>query len=260
MKRKPSIFSKDYEKKMRKRKVKIFIIFVVCLVFIILIGIYLTGTFKTVLNDMGKKKQNPVTQNQKINSTPAKTESTKNKNSSANGKHQYTVQLSSGQNVNLLYENKNNSKKFSGIGPNNADIPYSISPSGKNIVIFDSKTQSILLFDLDGNKQDITNPKYVSSTGSVISKSSQLSSNPNYIWCSSPKFIDDNNVAYISQLPWLSKTSEYIWIANITNKSHAMVQSAEGKSIKFGDTSDKGLSVTIDGKTVYLKASGEISQ
>jgi hypothetical protein len=77
------------------------------------------------------------------------------------------------------------------------------------------KFKVYFLFDTNGNKEDITNPEYVSSSGTVISKDNQLSSNPNYIWCSSPKFIDDDNIAYISQLPWLNKSSKYIWIENI---------------------------------------------
>ncbi|MCI1715815.1 hypothetical protein [Clostridium sp.] len=256
MRRKPSIFSKDYEKKMKQRRIKIFIISAACIVLIILIGVYLTGALKDVLNDVGKKAQNPVVQNQKITKTPAKPQTSENKTE----KTQYTVQLSSGKSVNLIYENKNNSKAFKDITPKDANVVYSISPSGKNVVLFDGKIQSMLLFDINGKKQDITNPQYISSTGSVVSKDGQLSSDPNYIWCSSPKFIDDNNIAYISQLPWIGKTSKYIWIENIKDKSHLMVQSVEGEDIKFGDSTDKGLTVVVDGKTMYLTASGGISQ
>ncbi|WP_446897639.1 hypothetical protein ACSVC9_11575 [Clostridium sp. LBM24168] len=256
MRRKPSIFSKDYERKMKQRRIRIFIISAVCVVLVILIGIYLTGTLKTVLNDMGKEKQNPITQNQKVKNIPSKPQPSENKNKKA----QYTVKLSSGKSVNLIYENKNNNKIFKDVTPKDADVIYSINPSGKNIVLLDGKIQSVFLFDTNGKKHDITNPQYISSTGSVISKNEQLSSNPNYIWCNSPKFIDDNNIAYVSQLPWLGKTSKYIWIENIIDKSHIMVQSVEGEDVKFGNPTDKGLTVTVDGETMYLTASGEISQ
>lgn len=260
MRKKPSIFSKDYEKQMKRRKIKIFSIFAVCLILIVLLCIYLTGTFKTVLRDMGKKNQNNTVQNQstknKASVAPAKNIPDK----SEHKKTQYTVKLSNGKSVNLIYEKKNNSKVFKDVTPKDADLAYSISPSGKNAVVFDSKSQSILLFDINGNKQDITNQQYVSSSGTVISKSSQLASTPGYVWCSSPKFIDDNNIAYISQLPWLGRTSKYVWIENIPNKSHVMVQSIEGDDIKFGDVSNSKLAVTVDSSTVYISNTGDISQ
>lgn len=260
MRKKPSIFSKDYEKQMRKRRIRIFLVSVFCLAFIILISIYLTGMFKTALNDVGKEKKDLASQKQQ---TSKKSSTASVKNNSVNDEDeslQYTVELSDGKSVNLVYENKDNNKIFKDVIPKDANVAYSISPSGKNALIFDSKIQSILLFDTNGNKEDITNPEYVSSSGTVISKDNQLSSNPNYIWCSSPKFIDDDNIAYISQLPWLNKSSKYIWIENIQNKSHIMVQSIEGQNIEFGDITDKGLTVNVDSNTIYLKSTGEVSQ
>nr|WP_207719420.1 hypothetical protein [Clostridium sp. cel8] len=245
---------------MRKRRIRIFLVSVFCLAFIILISIYLTGMFKTALNDVGKEKKDLASQTQK---TSKKSSTASVKNNSVNDEDeslQYTVELSDGKSVNLVYENKDNNKIFKDVIPKDANVAYSISPSGKNALIFDSKIQSILLFDTNGNKEDITNPEYVSSSGTVISKDNQLSSNPNYIWCSSPKFIDDDNIAYISQLPWLNKSSKYIWIENIQNKSHIMVQSIEGQNIEFGDITDKGLTVNVDSNTIYLKSTGEVSQ
>lgn len=91
-------------------------------------------------------------------------------------------------------------------------------------------------------------------------KNSELSSDPNYIWCSSPQFIDDNNIAYISQLPWIGKTTKYVWIENLNDKSHTVVQNIQGEDLKLDKLTDKGLTVIEDGKTVFLKADGSISE
>ncbi|AND85815.1 hypothetical protein GTH52_14690 [Clostridium tyrobutyricum] len=262
MRKKPSIFSKEYEKKMKQRRIRIFAITIICIVVIALLCIYLTGAFKTALKDVKNEKQSISIKNNNTKDVSKKqpTKSTESKAENKSNDLKYEVKLSSGKSVNLTYENNNNNKTFKDVTPKDANVAYSISPSKKNIVLFDDKSQSILLFDINGNKQDITNSQYVSTNGTVVAKKSQLSSNPSYIWCSSPKFIDNDNIAYISQLPWIGKTSKYVWIRNLQNKSNVMVQSIEGESIKFGDVTDKGLTVISDGTTVYLTAAGEVSQ
>lgn len=262
VRRKPSIFSKDYERKMRHRKVKIFGISIICLAVIVLIGVYLTGTFKSALNDVNKQKQSMVSNSKKQSSTSVKKPSqvSKPEEKSKDKGSKYAVSLTNGKKINLIYETKNNDKVFKDVTPKDANVVYSISPSGKNILVFDDKSQSILKFDSNGNKQDVTNPQYVSTTGSTIEKNAQLSSNPNYIWCSSPKFIDENNIAYVSQLPWIGKTAKYVWVENLQTKANVMVQSIEGADIKFDAVTDKGLTTIVDGNTVYVTTSGEISQ
>lgn len=256
---KPSIFSKDYEKKMRRRKKRIAFAVFVSIILIIFAVIY----SKNVFRNFGTNANNT-----KNNTTPNKNE-TKSSNinkqeSKAPAKQEkvegYSIQLSDGTTVNAIYETKNNDKTFKYISPAESNIQYSISPAGKNIVLFDSKVQSIILMDISGNKQDITNPQYVSTSGTVITKSSQLSAQPEYIWCSAPKFIDEDNIAYISQLPWIGKTTKYIWIENIKNKTHTWVQGIEGEDVKLDKLTDKGLTVIVDGKTIYLTSNGSITE
>lgn len=126
--------------------------------------------------------------------------------------------------------------------------------------MFDNKAQSIILVDINGNKQDITNSRYVSSSGTEITKTSQLSAQPSYIWCSSPKFISEDTIAYISQLPWIGKSTKYIWIENVKNKTHSLVEGIEGEDIKLDKITDKGLILTIDGKIMYLTSGGNITE
>ena len=256
---KPSIFSKDYENQMRKRKKRIsFTIFIATIV-VIFATVSIKGMFKSLSKNEVKTKNSITTDKEKVKSTESKkvetTESEKIKKSEG-----YDIQLSNGKTVSAVYENKNNDITFKNVSPSDSNVLYNISPSGKNIIVFDDKAQSIILVDIKGNKQDVTNMQYTSSSGSIILKNSQLSSQPGYIWCSSPKFIDNDNIAYISQLPWIGKTTKYVWIENLKDRSHSIAQEIQGEDLKLDGLTDKGLTVTEDGKTVFLKADGSISE
>jgi cell division protein FtsL len=258
---KPSIFSKEYDKKMRRRKRNLIILVIVCIFVIALAVIYIRGAFKDVLKETNKIKSNISAENKPVkDSSKGAKAPVENKSKSTEKAGSYKIELSDGKSANLTYEGKDSEKKFKSVSPGDGSIVYDISPSAKNIVLFDGKSQSILLVDINGSKQDLTNPKYVSTTGNVIEKNTQISNNPSYMWCSSPKFLDDNNIAYTSQLPWLGKTQKYVWIENIQNKSHVMVQGIQGENVKLQGLTEKGLTVVEDGTTVYVNASGSITQ
>lgn len=256
---KPSIFSKDYENQMRKRKKRISFTILITAIVVIFVSVYMKGMFKSVSKNEVKTKNSITTDKEKAKSTESRkveaTEPQKIKKSEG-----YDVKLSSGKTVSAVYENKNNDITFKSVSPSDSNILYNISPSGKNIIVFDDKAQSIILVDIKGNKQDVTNMQYTSSSGSVTLKNAQLSSQPSYIWCSSPKFIDNDNIAYISQLPWIGKTTKYVWIENLKDRNHSLVQEIQGEDVKLDGLTDKGLTVIEDGKTVFLKADGSISE
>lgn len=257
---KPSIFSKEYEKKIQRHRRNKVILIVVCLMVVVLIVIYIRGAFKDVVKETSKVKNNIVSETKQTKNS-AKSQkapqfNTQTKTKDTASENSYKIKLSNGKEVNLIYQVKGNDKVFK---PDSSGT-YDVSPSGKNAVLFDDKSQSMLLVDTNGNKQDITNPQYVSTTGTVITKESQLANNPGYIWCSSPKFIDDNNIAYVSQLPWIGKTKKYVWIEALQNKNHVMVQNIEGEDVKIQGLNEKGLTVIVDGNTVYLTASGSVTQ
>lgn len=256
---KPSIFSKDYEERMRARKKRIALVVLVSVTIVILATVYIRGILKNFTGSTNNVKSNVVSNKNETKSSNTTKQEATNSNKSEK-KEEYVVQLSDGSNVNAVYETKNNEKTFKSISPAESNVLYSISPSGKNIVLFDNKAQSIILVDIDGNKQDITNPKYVSTSGTEINKASQLAAQPDYTWCSSPKFISDDKIAYISQLPWIGKSTKYIWTENIKDKTHALIQGIEGQDIKFDKITDRGLTVIIDGKTMYLTSSDSISE
>jgi biopolymer transport protein ExbD len=180
---KPSIFSKDYEQKMRRRKKRITLTFFISVILIIFVVVYIKGVFKNFGTSVKNTKSNVVSsKNEPKNSNI-------NKPQKSEG---YDIQLSDGTTDSAIYETKNNEKTFRYLSPTGSNTYYDISPSGKSMVVFDSKAQSIILMDISGNKQDITNNQYVSTSGTEITKTAQLSAQPDYIWCSSPKFINED--------------------------------------------------------------------
>ena len=56
----------------------------------------------------------------------------------------------------------------------------------------------------------------MSSKNEIFSKEEQLKKHPTYIWSITPKFIDEDNIAYVSELPWINeKAVQYIWKVNL---------------------------------------------
>jgi hypothetical protein len=251
---KPSIFSKDYEKKMRRRRKIITFAVVISIVLVIYTAASMQGIFRNLNKEINQVKNVTTDKGKEIkkqSETPAK------KVEKSEG---YSIKLSSGKSVNAIYEVKNGNKVFKELSPAENNAAYSISPLGKNMVIYDNKVQGITLVDINGNKQDISNTQYTASSGTVITREAQIASDPNYIWCYSPKFIDENNIAYISQLPWIGKSTKYIWIETITNKSNTLVQGIQGEDVKLDKLTGKGLTIISDGKTVFLTSNGNVSE
>ncbi|MHC1720586.1 MAG: hypothetical protein AB9844_08005 [Clostridiaceae bacterium] len=243
---KPSIFSSDYEKRMRRRRIS-FALFFVIIAFIIA-GIYLIG--KGHISDFLTKKANQevvVDKNKDKKEQEQKTV-----------EGSYNLTLIGGSSIKTLYKTEGSAKKFTGISPEGNNISCSINSPGNKIVVYDGSTQSMTLVDTDGNIQDITKTVYQSTSGSQIVKDNVLSTHSGYIWCASPVFISESKVAYISQLPWLNKTSKFVWIVDVVAKEHSRVRALEGESVVFGKPDSRGLEVNIDGRIIYLAADGSI--
>lgn len=261
--RKPSIFSSDYEKRMKKRRITI--IALILAVIVICFGVWLLGKNKVKLTKKGKSKiidniDSNKEKDKKVINEDIKNKDDKKKDEDKKSEKGYDLTLSNGEKIKAMYE-EDGEKKFKYILPLESKVIYDISPNGKNILIYDDKEQKIIWYDINGKENDATNEKYVSTNNSIIiERENYLKSNPDYIWCEGPKFINDNNIAYVSKLPWLGKTSKYIWITNIEENTHFHISSIEGEDIKFDKITDKGLLVIVDGKDIYLNANGTITE
>lgn len=276
---KPSIFSRNYEKKMRKRRrVKIIIISSVLLIALCVIlfkGNMFGQQVKVGFNNV-KSKISSVASGRIFNKSDDKkkiAEDINEKNSSSNKdlnkqpneeskelevkEGNYNISLSNGENIILSYNIVNNTKQYSKVSGN--VLSYDISPSKNKVVIVEKNTQNLILVDENGNKKDITKKEYVSTKGDVFKKDNILKNNASYIWCDAPKFLDEDNIIYISQLPWFNrKNQKYLWKYTISTNNHnnnISISGGElsGKDIKYGNVAQGGLEVIIDGVKSIIK-------
>lgn len=268
---KPSIFSREYEKKMKRRKVKIILLIVLIVLFIAgVVGrTYLKPFIKegydSIVNNF-KAKEEPkedenTAQDEKQQDEKEKEESTPKKEQEMAKEGSYDIALANNVNVKATYEEKNGEKTFQVLDTQGNKVFFDLSPSAKNMILIDESSQNIANLAIDGKVKDITLITYASSSGQAFEKNSVLQSNPAYVWHKTPKFIDETHVAYISQLPWFNRNDKYyIWIVDVNSGEHKFINNVEGSAITFGSVVEKGLEVNVDGNKVVLNGNGEVIQ
>lgn len=247
---KPSIFSREYEKRMRKRKIRITLL----ISFLVVVGIFYFagGNFKDIVKskinlDKSFNFSFSNRDNKKdITSEDKTATNTENNNPAPQNKIEeksYDITLGNGSNIKAVYESAGGVNKFKYINTSDTAITFNVNPSGTGMVLYDSKSQSMWFLDINGKLQDISDLSYKSYKRETI-----LARRPGYVWCASPKFIDDENIGYFSQLPYIGKsTKKYLWTVNIKNKDrHIYKSSISGENIKFGNNTEKGLEVIMD--------------
>lgn len=268
---KPSIFSKDYERRMKRRRKGIAVFCVVALLAGVIFLTFGSGSISKWIGNSNinkwtqeQKKVEPDTKKQANSAQKSEADNIKKTEEQSNGS--YDVSLSNGVTVKAVYENTNGTKRFKYIEPVSSNVIYSINTSGSAIVLYDSSAQNIIYVDINGKNIDLTRQNYTSTQGTVYAKGDVLTNNPNYIWCTSPTFIDDQNIAYVSELPWFNgQNIKYIWIVNSSDATQRQVLNSDGsdlsgQNIKFGTVSDKGLTVTIDDKNYYIRSDGSVTE
>lgn len=248
---KPSIFSREYERKMRKRKIRI--ASAIIIIILASVVIYMKGAYKNYikdifLNNSSTAQTNKDTKNNSNSTTqPPKTETKNEVQEKA-----FDLVLTNGTKVKALYEEKQGVNVFKSIECDNAAISFISNPSGTALVLLDSKEQSLWAVDGSGNLTEITNPSYKS-----YKKASVLSNRPSYIWCTSPKFIDDENIVYLSQLPRIANAPKlFVWSVNIKNRdSHIYNYGLSGENLKLGNVVNGKLEVNMGSTTKYITVS-----
>ncbi len=272
---KPSMFSKDYAKKLkkRKRKIALFIIVPIIGLTIFLItdfnalrnsAITLKNGINSILLNKSKQEKNSETEvdKTKLNSEENKAlkasevvkEKEDLKTEVAKKDENFVVTLTDGQKISVVTEEKS----IKGV-TDNKNIAYDISPSKKSIVIQSTNNQDLMYADINNVSKDITKKTYQSSKGEIFTKDGILKSHKNYIWSIAPKFIDEDNVAYVSELPWINeKGVQYIWKVNLKNNVHMQVTSMSGKHITFENITPKGLTTLVDGNVVSVTSAGRV--
>jgi hypothetical protein len=267
---KPSIFSKDYAKEMKRRKRNIFLLIILP---IIGLSIFLITDFDGLLNKGISMKQGinnillnksknkvvevPLKTEQSIK-TPPKVEVSKVPEAATPKIEIFPVSLSDGQKINIEYTIVGTEKVIKGIS-DAKEISYDISPSKKAIVIQSKKNQDMIYLHSSKVNIDITKKTHTSTKGKSFSKEEHLIKHPEYLWSVTPKFIDEDNIVYVSELPWINEDAvQFIWKVNLKDNTHVQVKPAAGKSITFKNITTKGLAVAIDGNEVFVTPLGKV--
>lgn len=262
---KPSIFSRDYEQRMKRRKLNVilFLLLLVCIGFFG--GRYLLKNNNVkIFPDFSSQKQGAVKKDEnkvenksndvkqgESNKTPSKSPSVL----------EYTYTLKNNKQIKLEYTVNGENKEFKGFKDENLDsIEYDISPNKKNVVFVDKADQSLIMGDIDGKFIDITKPNVTYSSGKKLTRKI-LETKQDYIWNAKPKFTSEGNIVYISNMPnskpdttltlWVTKAS-----ADSTHKKVTKLSSDISIHNFEGFDAEGRLKLKTDDGYVYISKDG----
>ncbi|WP_392486311.1 hypothetical protein ACER0A_008420 [Haloimpatiens sp. FM7315] len=269
---KPSIFSKNYEKnmKMRRKKKAIVIVFVAILIFAIYIILATSGK-NQFMNNIVKKinwvqnKENA--EDKKIKKTIddekkiKEVSKDKEKEEKKNKEEYINLSITESLSLKLFYSEVNGKKTYTNVENNNLnnDVDFDINPSKSSVLIYEKLNQKIFLVDNLGKVTDISKEKLTTSKGYIYERYKVIQLNKNYVWCSNPRFIDDNNIVFISELPYIKNGSnKFIWYGNVANKTYKYIRSLKGMNLEFQNITDNGIAVKIDDKIYFINAEGRV--
>lgn len=261
--RKPSIFSKNYQKKIRRRKIRyVTLIVVVIVIFALGITLFYKGDSLQGIKEFFNKENSQVEGNKGTDNEPQSPNeegtSETPKEDKESSIENYEVALESGEKIKVTYKISNDEKKIQ-IVDSGLNIKGYVSPSQKKLLILNEEKQDIFILNEERELIKITNPQYVSTDNQTFTKESVLSFNPSYKWISGASFIDDNHVAYASALPWINEGENlYLWIVDLSTGIHKGYYNIKGKDFVFKEAVEKGLTIQVDGKDMIVNSSGSI--
>ena len=276
---KPSMFSKNYKQELKKRRTRRILLIIVPVIGLAIFlmtdfnalintGISMKkGIYDIILNKPKDKKSSAVNVEKTPQAVTTQSDAQKSKalqvqkdlKEKAALKNQiFVATLSDGQKINIEYSIAGTEKKIKAV-TGGENISYDISPSKKSIVIQSKSNQDLLYIDANKISKDITKKTHESTKGAIYSKEQLLKGNKAYSWSIMPKFIDEDNIAYISELPWMNeKAVKYIWKINLKTNTHSQVKPASGNNIIFKTITSKGLETLVDGNAVYVTSTGGV--
>jgi hypothetical protein len=251
--RRPSIYSKDYYKIKRRRKIAMGSI-IVCTVLIVITMIYnkaamqslqkLTAGLKLSQRDKTQQLNNNPPQSGNSQQNDGKSQDGKTSDTSKNQEEtskdiegEYTVKLPSGDSLTMITEKKDNDTIYKGI-KDSQDISYNISDDGKSIVFDYPKSSDIWICAIGGQAQKLNPDTYKEYDKASIMK--QYGSS--YIWAAKPFFLKDGRIVYQSYLPWFKNTnSYYLWVVGSDGKNNRLVTGTDqGEPVKYAGFTDNG--------------------
>lgn len=262
---KPSIFSRDYEKKMKRRRRRILITILVLVLgsIAVIFRFYFKDTdfseFRSNIQawiDSDKPKEEIKEINKEKEPEQVKEEKIKEPE-----KTYIDLDLENGVILKAEYTEINGDKKFTKL-EGGEGLEFILSPSQKQILIT-AKNQDLKLFSIDGTMKDVTKKSYVSQAGGIYPKEDILRDNPTYLWHSQARFIDETRIAYVSQMPYFGEAAvnKYVWIYDTVNAKENAIWNLKGPDTKLEELDPvKGIAATINGVKYFINGDGVVIQ
>lgn len=266
MRRKPSMFSRNYRNQLRKRRIRYATVISVIIV-LLLVGLFsgkimggVSSIKASLTNIFSKETSNDELIVENVEENKA------NENSSdadvevrpAVEEEQVSLTLNENENINIIYAINNDKKEIKEI-KGSGNIIYNISPSKEKVVILNNTTQDMYIADLNKNLTNLSKTEYISTKKEVFKKETVMKQFKNYVWAEKPTFIDDTHIAYSSNLPWINDSgTKYLWIIDTATGQHKSNTKVKGNNFQFADINAKGLTLIIDNTTIYIDNNGNI--
>lgn len=259
---KTSIFSSKYEKRQRRKR------FFRNLLFFIVLVAALILIFRKPIMEMIEKVKQDIAQEEvqkeeildQLPETVVNEEAETPTEEPVEEKVYVTAVLPGSEAVSLEVIEENGEKIFS---PELelSGMESDISPAKNQAVILDSETQDLFLVDIEGNVTDITYKTYVKKDKTYSASKEQIiaSYNNEFVWGEQPRFLDEETVVYMSQLPWFDER-RFLYVVELNPLSHRNFQSVFGTDVVLKELSEKGLAFEKEGKSYYLTPDFKIIQ
>ena len=263
--KKPSIFSKDYEKIMRKRKRKKIIIGILS---ICIIGILVTEVANYDFSKLKDRLQAWVDEDKKTDDKEQLVQTDEANESSEVQEpmveetpvEKYLDVTISDTPISFKLKEENSETLIESVKEVPENYYIYIGNNGKDAVVLDPN-QNINIVYANGEIKNVTLEQYVGPDGEIYIKDNIRALYQGYIWHSTPVQISENKIAYITNIPYFGyNLNKYISVIDINMNTHFTIWASKSTEITFGQMQEKGLEVNIDGDVRYITSNGELVQ
>lgn len=263
--KKASIFSREYEKKIRRKR---FVILFIILFFFVVFVYYIVNFsefnnyVKNVYYSMiTKEDAENIDLDDQLNEDVNLIEENKNQGNDEIIDEEsldylkHEIELNNGERVNVLYKEGNQIEYIDSQDELPRNYRLDISPSRSRILIEELNTQDTYMLDENLNLFKLDPEFFYSNLARTrFYKNDIVNLYENYNWYKNARFLNDNTIVFISNLPWFGKNEQYIWRTNIqdvNNITHFMT-SVGGENIDFGELTEEGIKVNINNEMKLL--------
>lgn len=200
---KPSIFSRSYDRRMKRRRLNIILFLLLLLCIAIFGGRYLLKINNiNIFSSSGSKSDTKKDGN--INSDTNKGDKVGENNVTSDPStttKEYTYTLKNNKIIKIEYTENGADKQIKEFKNENLDsIEYDISPDKKRALFVDKADSSLIVLNSDGNFIDITKQSVNYSKKRSLTRK-VLENDSNYVWNGKPHFTSDGNIVYLSDMP-----------------------------------------------------------